>query len=150
MNKENILKVADAIEKDHIKGLIFDMSDYFECREDGSGHCGTAACIAGWAYIIDKFDGEVPHRDDPPYLHYVSRDAALYLGLARIDADNLFLGFAPTGEIMEVTAGQAVAVLRKLAEEGVIDWTLSGEKYEWQTVFVLGAHDEEQTESMEA
>lgn len=46
MNKELLLKVADAIEANPAH---FDMDDFFQNTE-----CGTTACIAGWALFLES------------------------------------------------------------------------------------------------
>ena len=63
MNKENILKVADAIEQHSIPDLGFNMSIWVgigSLYEDKSGHkCGTVGCIAGWATTVkNQVDGK--------------------------------------------------------------------------------------------
>lgn len=45
MNKERILAVADAIEKE-THDITFDMMDYYSDDD-----CGTSACIAGYAIL---------------------------------------------------------------------------------------------------
>lgn len=58
MNAERMLEVADAIEAEEVAD--FNMADYFSGkaahevldRWDGQGHCGTAACIAGFTTLL--------------------------------------------------------------------------------------------------
>lgn len=63
MNKELLLKVADAIEK---YPELYDQETYGDVEVDDTS-CGTTACIAGWACALEGYyptiatlsDGEV-------------------------------------------------------------------------------------------
>jgi len=57
MNRENILRVADAIEQHSIPDLGFNMNQMLgeaaPHNPDQTGRsCGTVACIAGWAAYL--------------------------------------------------------------------------------------------------
>ena len=119
MNKDNILAVADAIEKHSIAELGFNMSLYGgktgPSDPDLSGHnCGTVACIAGWA------DKVLTGRD--PDVH--SSDYAQ--GLLGLSAEQAIDLFVPSDWAKNtITPAHAVAVLRNLAETGEVDWSVS-------------------------
>jgi hypothetical protein len=126
MNKENILKVANAIENRAIPELGFNMGtfrDDINTRNDlhdaSGSHCGTVACIAGWAEAVrlntSTFDndGGVPDRSQE------------YLGLDQDQADVLFYGFGGWNDLTQISPDEAVAVLRHLAETGKVDWSVS-------------------------
>ncbi|MDB5531558.1 MAG: hypothetical protein JWR51_4661 [Devosia sp.] len=124
MNKENILKVADAIEQHSIPDLGFNMHNWTYAADsvvtDHSGHnCRTVACIAGWAarvatghMIRDSYSEEVAaeffgmdgENDDP---------AALF-SPRNIDSDLW----------RSIDQQQAVLTLRHLAETGEVDWSV--------------------------
>ena len=121
MNRENILKVADAIEKHSIPDLGFNMTMWIDRHpfpgQDISGHnCGTTACIAGWAAAVSIGASEAENLNTVSVsVRRVARD---YLGLSDDEALWLFEGFS-TGE---EKPSQAVSVLRHLAETGKVDW----------------------------
>lgn len=153
MNKENILKVADAIENETIKGLKFRMDKilYNKEFEDTSNDllvaerkftCGTAGCIAGWAYVIYtlEFRGKMPVTI--PDGEFMLQRARHFLNLSRTDAAHLFLTHVDMNELETVKAEDAVWVLRNLVEKTVIDWTIDGlyTKMHWQNVYYLD-HD---------
>jgi len=117
VNVENILKVADAIEKHSIPDLGFNMSYAFDAvgpEDDRSGHsCGTVACIGGWTNVVLAKSGNLPIAAAQRRLELTDRqaDALFYpLGYWRVDND--------------YTPSQAVAVLRHLAATGEVDWTI--------------------------
>lgn len=116
MNKENILKVADAIEQHSIPtlgfnmnwwGYTFDPTKPENQKHDKSGHnCGTVACIGGWTETLFK-----------------TTDARSALELPTSVATQLFYpdqNGAP--QAYEATPVHAVRVLRHLAETGKVDW----------------------------
>jgi hypothetical protein len=126
MNKENILKVADAIEnatltKDH--GIGFNMAYFFESSGHLEDHthqeCGTTACIAGWASLISE--KEVAARDDPDVMEDVAME---YLGLSNMQAVDLFYARCVRKPMADITQAEAVRVLRHLAETGKVDWSI--------------------------
>ena len=96
---------------------VFDMAHY---REDFG--CGTAACIAGWGYILW---GDHPDAD-PKYLDPIFPDRAinessrLNLGLEIDAADELFTPHS--GHLPDITPQDAAAALRHLADTGVVNW----------------------------
>jgi hypothetical protein len=119
MNVENILRLADAIEKRSIAGLGFNMMNWIDTTlPDVAGHpCGTAACIAGWAYILNT--GRMQeHSDEPLWV-----TAQKLLGLDVEDADNLFEPGNPD-TWADITDQQAVRTLRHLAATGEVNWNL--------------------------
>jgi hypothetical protein len=129
MNRENILAVADAIEKHSIPDLGFNMAALIdqtsENYPDVSGHnCGTVACIAGWATFIAK--GMIPGEQQ--WSASVLAPGRLFLDITQEQASRLF---SPAGEYDDeakyaiyagITPSQAVSVLRHLAETGEVDW----------------------------
>lgn len=114
MNKELILKVADAIENDSIKGLKFNMN-YFGIKME----CGTVACIAGYTYALhnNTLPGDAYYDD----IRFGAQEA---LGLTRIEANKLFYAEGSRYEdaLDELPAHVAVATLRRLAESGEVVW----------------------------
>lgn len=113
MNTENLLRVADAIEKHEVPGLGFNMASFeSEYRRDMSGRsCGTTACIAGWTDTV--FGRRIRGSDGR---------ARSDLGLSFDEATDLFYA-GPSGiDLERVTAGQAICTLRYAAAHGRIDW----------------------------
>ena len=121
MNTENILKLAETIEKSE----TYDQTRFAHI-------CGTPACIAGHAALLAEPDGQMvaatercgPHfKFSDGNIGYISQIAQTWLGLGDWSADELFQGW-PFGEDKEVTAAQAAQVLRHLAETGEVDWDI--------------------------
>jgi len=124
MNKENVLKVADAIENHSIPKLGFNMGLFYAKREgetDHTGHnCGTVACIAGWAYTVErgKMNRNLVAAENAAY-----NAAKKWLDLSASEASALFY---PRWEVRHsVTTQQAVTVLRNFAETGEVDWSVA-------------------------
>jgi len=116
MNKERILAVADAIEKSSVPELGFSMRSF---RSD----CGTAACIAGWAFVLFAKNGENRFRRGvSPY--DIEVEGQVVLGLKDVEAGRLF--YASGVGVHYATRGQAIAALRHLAATGVVDWLRDG------------------------
>lgn len=114
MNRDLIIKVANAIEKESIKGLKFDMDSFGRIHPS----CGTVACIAGYAVAIkDGVESVTKPGIDPESI------AEKYLDLSRVEAYSLFYG----GDlyISEITPTMAVTTLRHLAKTGEVDWDLN-------------------------
>jgi len=137
MNRENILAVADAIEKHSIPDLGFNMgwlisaSDGRSYKADRSGKgCGTVACIAGHAYALQHGVMRLPAEQ-----HHFDQQAD-WLGLSKSEARELFFAGSvceiqraadggwvdAKAELTTITPSQAVSVLRHLAETGEVDW----------------------------
>lgn len=125
MNRENVLKVADAIEKHSIPDLGFNMAAYLTSNEpDKSGHgCGTVACIAGWAFEVSTNRRPVDWHDD------VDGVAAAFFGIDARTAEKLFVPLADVRAtffpLLHAEPRHAVAVLRHLAETGEVDWSVA-------------------------
>ena len=118
MNKANILRIADAIEKHEIEDLGFHMAAFHitGIYADLSGHgCKTTACIAGWTLSLLK-----PKWEDLN-AHDIEQGARSILGLDQEQAEDLF--YLPDYMSRNsVTAKQAARTLRHLAETGEVDW----------------------------
>lgn len=137
VNVENVLKVADAIEKHSIEWLGFNMKQFIAQagpEEDWTGNaCGTVACIVGWANALGKNLSEPSVEDMSDELF-----AADFLGIEYFSSDwevstsdALFYAHAHPGydEIgtaiwPQISAEQAVRTLRNLAATGEVDWTV--------------------------
>src|SRR5882724_1413925 len=121
MNKDALLRVADAIEKHEIEDLGFNMNRFVtSSAHDQSGHyCGTTACIGGWAIAVQENITGTELLEQ----QMSSEDRAQkYLELSDDEARTLFLGRPPGTFFCDVTPAQAVATLRYAAKHGVIDW----------------------------
>ena len=126
MNRENVLKVADAIENHTIEGLGFNMGSFCAIADrdysDQSGHgCGTVACIAGTAVFVElgEFNGPLTFAE----FFEPARD---FLGLNEADAQELFYRLSENDGLdkllISTTTQEAVDVLRYLAATGKVDW----------------------------
>lgn len=132
VNAENILKVADAIERHTISWLGFNMRSWYADEKNGTGYpdqsghkCGTVACVAGWATVVElgeeaakaAFDAARPDRK------LITMDLLSspeeFLGINDEQAEALFYG-ADSDEGPD----QAVRTLRHLAETGEVDWSI--------------------------
>lgn len=128
MNKENILELADVIEKQSIPDLGFNMAYYFaDDYNDYSGHrCDTTACIYGFAmtimcsgdYLDARFSSAISYYDVDEWLGVdVTMGARIryYLDAVR-NSDGR--------PVVEITPHQAARTLRHLAETGNLDWAV--------------------------
>lgn len=116
MNRENILKVADAIEQNSIPGLGFYMRDVFDTEDD----CGAVACIAGWAWHVER---NMERPMTRPEVKGLSPDnSAAFLGIFGDTASFLFYGGGTDLSFSELTSPVAVQCLRNLATTGKVDW----------------------------
>jgi hypothetical protein len=126
VNRENVLKVAEAIENHSIKWLGFNMSfigtTADEDHPDRLNSCQTIACIAGWTKAVLE-----PVGSSAEFLHWTERhfthDVADLLGLDGYESAELFL--PDRVEWDTITPAQAVRVLRHLAETGEVDWSVA-------------------------
>lgn len=146
MNRQNILRVAKAIEDHEIASLGFNMSDYFSTNKrlwsknnpdrDRTGHrCGTVACIAGWALACRAVDEGLvkPDATEDALRQAVTTYqrggtetvASEYLGLDYTQREHLFCGGKLAGTLSPIRPETAVAVLRHFAETGEIDWSVA-------------------------
>jgi hypothetical protein len=110
MNTENILKLADHLDKLHPEK--FDPV----CWVYEDPVCGTVACIAGWASVLfPEFNVDCEGVYGPAEVDYfVSGRRAL--GLSDEDAMDLFYG--PT----HTSPCEAATALKQLAETGEVKW----------------------------
>ncbi len=125
INVENILKVADAIEaRAFADALGFNMGTFKDPANDeladtGEQHCGSVACIAGWA--------EAVRTNSTSFVNdgFVGERSAEWLGLDDDQTSDLFYGVVTWDDFIKTTPQQAVAVLRHLAATGVVDWSVA-------------------------
>lgn len=130
MNRERLLRVADAIEKHEIEWLGFNMQTFGGADDlDRSEHnCETVACIGGWAEALRRREAGEPLTART----FASRDWSVrdkaqdWLELTDGDAKKLFaLGSHDFDLVEHVTPVQAVTVLRHAAKTGEIDWSVA-------------------------
>lgn len=130
MNKEMILKVADAIEADQKNAktakLVFDMENWGLETE-----CGTVACVAGYCIALEVpnlfskvaklrpgvsfISGGIAQEDFP------SAVAKRLMGLETNEADDLFTPFGMIGTINR-NASLVPDALRWMALNEKINW----------------------------
>ena len=114
MNKENLLRVADAMEKQEYPVGYNQEGWRDKGALDCSGRgCGTTMCIAGWAEVVRT--GKLTFNVD-----YVSDRAAKFLDLTSSQERDLFRAFPFMRS--RPSLADAVAVLRYAAEHDVINW----------------------------
>lgn len=120
--KAKLLALADAIEAAELakEGIGFNMRWYYSTGnarvKDQTGHrCGTVACIAGWASLLDD-----EHITD---VGAIRRRAQDILELDDDEASCLFTGaFSDNCELQTITTKCVVAAIRDFANTGVITW----------------------------
>lgn len=137
MNKENLLKVAELVEKGSHKfnGIhaAFNMANWIEVDIDKDiplylaykkrtdvedPHvCNTTACIAGFAALLSDYE-TFKHADCITPADEIVSAAREYLGLTEEQAEDLFCGYTSG----YVTGPQAAKVIRNFVETGKIDW----------------------------
>jgi hypothetical protein len=127
MNKEKILRLADYIEQSG----TFDMSRFFEVtdlsaidREDQTNFCGTVACIAGHALMLEGWGRrDIASSRGASWSYDRPIDKArLVLDLTIQQAQELFF-CTSTIPALSITKEKAAAVLRHFARTGKIDWS---------------------------
>jgi len=120
MNTENILQLADEIERqehaktDEMKGWGFNMA-YF--RHD----CGTPCCIAGFA-------AEHVRRNVGEQVEMITEVARKWLEIDRSTALSLFIPDVLERHgvrLSDITPAMAARTLRNLAETGRVEWNVS-------------------------
>lgn len=101
----------------------FNMANIFTSVKSGSQverytHCKTAACIAGWAYVVAPVEAR---RRRTHWLSGHWRTAEKWLGLTATQADRLF---SPSGywHAEDYPRARAIAVLKHLRETGEVNW----------------------------
>lgn len=127
MNKERILALADLIEKQ--PHTTVEAPSGFS-MENWSHDCGTPACIAGWAWAMEK--AKMEDVDDN-----ASDAAQKFLGLGVLTGDSLFEPDLRDTDLAlnhhwenhtdlwgHITPTHAAAVLRHLADTGKVDWSV--------------------------
>lgn len=139
MNSDFMLKVADAIEKEqkfHFldkDGWKVTLSTSFDMESWGTMvnmephthtqalDCGTSACVAGWACILDSPEGW--YRRLTGYDSFsTERRARVLLGLSDADAHRLFYA-SPVGMVwLNDNAKYVPDALRWMALNGEVDW----------------------------
>lgn len=114
MNRKRLSALADAIEAGR-PDLGFTMRVYGE-----KNACGTDGCIAGWAVAIwePKLWQDFLERGYVPGDKYIPDVAQELLGLDYAESSELF---APH-RYQEKSQDEAVATLRRAAQQGVIEW----------------------------
>lgn len=114
MNKENLRRVADAMET-HAYPVGYNQRRWQSQRlQDRSDRgCGTTMCIAGWAEMVRIGNLTFDAAD-------AVASATAFLGLTASEERKLFHA-CPYGFSGPVLA-EAVAVLRHAAEHDVINW----------------------------
>ena len=126
-----IIRNLRKVEKvDTIENVGFNMVHYAcEDTEDyKEQHCGTTACIAGWAVFLrdpKKFRQCVANASEGE-IHDI---AANLLRLNAAEADDLFIPEGPC--LTDVTPEQAIVTLKKLRDTGKVDWSHTPREEGW-------------------
>jgi hypothetical protein len=105
----------------------FDEEPDHEYSVDNSGHdCGTVACIAGHAVLIDHNVNAEPTYEEAQKLMNTAflGEARQILGLDYDTAYELFFAREAPISRHRIKSDQAVRTLRHLAETGEVDWTV--------------------------
>lgn len=121
MNKERILQLADAIEREGARAepdLGFNMNYLWASYSNDFAKrpCGAVGCIAGHALHLAGINGDF------------TSVAAEWLGLSYIggEGEELFFPGDVSGINIsrrdEITPAHAAAVLRRLVETGKVEW----------------------------
>lgn len=139
MNAENILKVADAIEKHSVVGLAFHMNYSYETDKEElesrlslspdqkrmGSECGAVACFIGWTNSV------IPTKGTEVTNTAAAAKKLGFEGGAPFGSPAYSL-FYPDTDIWDlrgngyddITPEQGVRVLRHLAATGKIDWSV--------------------------
>lgn len=126
MNVDHIQRVIDAIE-----GAVTDPNPImgFNMRwfvmagvRDNTGHsCGSAGCIGGWNHIVKH--GTAPSPSGGGYVNDLIAEVGIDFGITNLDANALCMPSVPMKYWQFITPAQAVHVLTRLRDTGVVDWS---------------------------
>lgn len=120
MNNERLLAVADAIEREEIKGMTFNMGSWLKKR----AHCNTTACIAG--HVVALFDPQMLNWDYVDIIEVTARNLLATAGDDdRLELTRLFYGSSLAGNrynLDKIPKEMAAIAIRRLVETGVTDW----------------------------
>lgn len=119
MNKEKLLKLADAIEgadQSRNSEFAFDMECFYSHRRQTSHPCGTAACIQGWAEHTDPDDDAWQSFD-------LVEGFQIWAGIDDRQAAYICM----PGDTHLIKQEHAVAMLRHFVETGEVVWDAEGE-----------------------
>lgn len=140
VNKANCLRVAKAFatkEAAYEHGIGYNQGPWrdrgvYPRREDGTSsvddsgvehYCGTVGCLAGW--VVTILDGKQAYLNLPQ--GEIGPRAQELLGLDFNTRKNLFAGGGnPNRGNRALATCTAAAVLKNLAEDGVVDWDRAG------------------------
>lgn len=119
-----MLKVADAIEKRQVATtkVGFNMNSYVgdggtRNAQDANGSwCGTTACVAGFATLINQVELVVDEEQCDWEPHEIGRE---YLGLSHMQANDLFLDAVDLFNEKNTLVPDA---LRYMAMTGKVNW----------------------------
>lgn len=127
-NIENVKRVRDMIAE--MEDVNFDYSVVL----DPERSCGTAACIAGWCWVLNYGDRKGRHPGPRAIYNAFVRGIKMmdeprkFLGLTTMEAGELFIarGFRNNRPnylgIYEITRQMVVNTLDHLIETGRVDW----------------------------
>lgn len=119
-----LLRVRDtiaAVPEQHFYMGSFVSLAVFSAEDLKEFHCGTTACIAGWACILERpganiYDPEMPNYADPETLG----QEVLHLDQAQAGA--LFYARGAGPSLGDVTKDHAIRTIDHLIETGKVDW----------------------------
>lgn len=115
VNVVHVLATAEAIKRDTIKDLRFDMSTFYH-----KDHCGTSACIAGYAYFV-KHQLSVHNA---VFFMDVVRETGEWLGLDEDQRESLFHMANAPWWCSGASRRMAYRTLKHLASTGRVKWAL--------------------------
>ena len=124
MDKEKLLKLADAIEgadQSANSEFAFDMRCFYDFRHRTEHSCGTAACIQGWAQHID-----------PKHNAWVIGSCEIagfsnWCGVSLYDANEICEPQVIGVNYDNIKPHHAVAMLRHFVDTGDVVWNVEGE-----------------------
>lgn len=138
MNEQNITKLINHLKK--VNRINFNMREWFDIdrstyaynlpsvlldqMEKGHGDCGTVACIAGHAALLDAAENESPNSKAYNTRIGAMNKARVWLGLTSEQANELFLpGHSSNMPIPDqIPLDYAIVVLENLKKTGEVDW----------------------------
>ena len=131
MNKEKVLALADMIESSRKR---LEMEGFLNT-------CGTAACIAGFAFVAER--GQSWRKSAAEYWSdwgggiSIPEIAQEYLELTEAQADELF--YVWKGPPLDaITREQAVETLRYLAQTGKVNWKRAAKLFPAESAAAAG------------
>jgi len=112
---------GESMDEDHKYPESFHMGGYHFNNTD-SGHCGTPACVAGWADYLANDNEITPGISDEAMETFMHSRLMELFGIDSQQANDIIMARNAPVELPDISGDWAANMLRNLAETGKVDW----------------------------